>query len=94
MKKLIEDINLAFPLSIDKTPEGKIVPCAEVGEEGYGANINYTLQITYQNNRAIFSICTTCKVPLPRRSTVLKDLFPRRFMKFPSSHVVRYIKNQ
>ena len=53
MKKLIEDINLAFPLSIDKTPEGKIVPCAEVGEEGYGANINYTLQITYQNNRAI-----------------------------------------
>ena len=53
MKKPIEDIDLAFPLSIDKTPDGKIVPCAEIGEKGYGVNINYTLQIAYQNDRAI-----------------------------------------
>ena len=51
----------------------------------------------------IFSICTTCDVPPrrptvlkapPRRSAVLKDPPPKRFLKFSSSHVVRYIKSQ
>ena len=80
MKKLIEDINLAFPLSIDKTPDGKIVPCAEIGEKGYGVNINYTLQIAYQNDRAIILISSV--ILLPSKSKAVNPARVRRKFGF------------
>ena len=55
------------------------------------------------NIRDFFYLYHMWRTSLPRRSTVLKDLLldgrqywktypPRRFLKFPSSHVMRYIQ--
>jgi hypothetical protein len=38
--------------TFDLTPKGKIVPCAKIGEKGYGENVEYTL-IFYQTENAI-----------------------------------------
>ena len=38
---------MKLPLTFDLTPSGKIVPCAEIGEEGYGLNIQYNLQTSF-----------------------------------------------
>jgi hypothetical protein len=35
-----------LPKSFDITPSGKIVERAEIGQKGYGENIQYELQIT------------------------------------------------
>lgn len=44
-------LEMSFPLSVDKTPNGKIVKRAEIGHKGYGENVEYFLNIQYYGNR-------------------------------------------
>lgn len=37
---------MILPLSIDLTPEGEFVECAEIGELGYMDNVEYSLKLT------------------------------------------------
>ena len=39
-----------LPNLIDLTPEGKLVPRANIGEEGYAENVEYNLTISVSNH--------------------------------------------
>ena len=41
---------MKLPNSIDKTPYGKIVSAAQLGEQGYLENVNYYLTIVHVKN--------------------------------------------
>ena len=39
-----------YPLRVDKTPDGQIVETAGLFEEGYGENIEYKLQLSFEDD--------------------------------------------
>jgi hypothetical protein len=45
-----------FPLTIDKTPDGKFVERAEIGEEGYAENIEFCLHTSICSHTGKISI--------------------------------------
>lgn len=47
---------LDLPLSIDKTPDGKFVKRAEIGEDGYAENIEYCLHTSIDAHTGKISI--------------------------------------
>ena len=47
--------NIILPLRVDKTPSGKIVKCADIGQDGYFINVEYSLQISAAGDVLVLS---------------------------------------
>lgn len=44
---------MELPLVLDQTPEGKLIERREIGEPGYIENIEYKLNIRFQDDKII-----------------------------------------